>query len=187
VRVSSVDQNEGRQITAIEKSKYTVRKIYIDKCTGKDMDRPEFKKMNDNLQSGDTLIVQSIDRLGRNMLEILNYIEHLATNKINFICLDNSIFNLDNSDKSNKVHQKIILAMCAGFAELERELIKKRQKEGIARAKKLGLNIGRPFTSLEIISAVKKDIDSGVPVFKACENHGITKKTYYNRRNELTV
>jgi DNA invertase Pin-like site-specific DNA recombinase len=187
VRVSSIDQNESRQVTAIEKSEYPIRKIYIDKSTGKNMDRPEFKKLNSNLQSGDTLVVQSIDRLGRNMLEILNYIEHLATNNVNFICLDNPIFNLDSNNKTNRVQQKILLAMCSGFAELERELIRKRQREGIDRAKELGINLGRKPTPKLLLTQIQTDIDAGMPVYRACEKHGITKKTYYNHKKTLST
>ena len=187
VRVSSADQNEATQISAIEKSEYPVRKIYVDKYTGKNMDRPEFKALNSNLQSGDTLIVQSIDRLGRNMLEILNYIEHLATSNVNFVCLDNPIFNLDSNNKTNRVQQKILLAMCSGFAELERELIRKRQREGIERAKGLGIHLGRKPVSKLLLLDVQKEIDAGTPVYRACEKHGIAKKTYYNHRAKITT
>jgi len=135
VRVSSPDQKIDRQTDLMEQ--LGVEKIYIDKLSGKNADRPELKEMLSFLREGDTLIVESISRLARNVRDLLELIEKLDEKGVKFISKKEHI---DTSTPTGK----LVLTILGAIAEMERETILERQAEGIHAAQRRGVQFGRP-------------------------------------------
>ncbi len=146
VRVSSTDQNEGRQMLALRQMGIADQNIFIDKQSGKDFERPNYKKMLKRLKSGDLLYVLSIDRLGRNYNEILEQWRVLTKEKDIDICvLDMPLLDTRNGkDLMGTFIADLVLQILSFMAQSERENIRKRQAEGIAAAKLKGVRFGRP-------------------------------------------
>ena len=146
VRVSSTDQNEDRQMMALKKVNVPEKNIYMDKLSGKDFNRPQYKKMVRKLKPGDLLYILSIDRLGRNYEEIQNQ-WRILTKEIGVdICvLDMPLLDTRNGkDLMGTFIADLVLQILSFVAQSERENIKKRQQEGIAAAKAKGVKFGRP-------------------------------------------
>lgn len=143
-RVSSVDQNERRQLDALKKS--AAEKVYIDKQSGKNFDRPAYQEMIDHLRKKDVLIVSSIDRLGRNYREIQEQ-WRLITKVVeaDIVVLDMPLLDT-RREKSlmGTFVADMVLQVLSFVAEQERENIRKRQAQGIAAAKARGIKFGRP-------------------------------------------
>jgi len=135
VRVSSLDQNLDRQIEILQDAK--VEKIFQEKVSGKDTNRPQLQEMLKYLREGDTLIVESFSRLARNTRDLLNIVEELSKNKVKFISKKETI-------DTDTLAGKFMLTVFAGISELERGYIKERQMEGIRIAQKKGKFKGRP-------------------------------------------
>lgn len=142
VRVSTVDQNEDRQIKAMEED--GVDKIYMDKQSGKDFNRPEYKKMISELQQGDVLVLHSIDRLGRNYEEILEQWRVITKEiKADVTVQDMPLLNTTISkDLDGTFIADLVLQILSYVSAKERENIRRRQKEGIAIAKAKGVYKG---------------------------------------------
>lgn len=143
-RVSSVDQNERRQLDALKMS--AAEKVYIDKQSGKDFDRPAYQQMIESLEENDLLIVPSIDRLGRNYAEIQEQ-WYLITKKIkaDIMVLDMPL--LDTRKEKSLIGTFVadmVLQVLSFVAEQERRNIKSRQAQGIAAARARGVHLGRP-------------------------------------------
>ena len=138
VRVSSADQNEARQIKAMQEDE--VEKIYMDKQSGKDFDRPEYKKMISELKKGDVLVLHSIDRLGRNYDEILEQWRIITKEiKADVIVQDMPLLNTTISrDLDGTFIADLVLQILSYVSAKERENIRRRQKEGVAIAKAQG-------------------------------------------------
>ena len=151
VRVSSKEQNEGRQISSMQDEK--VDKIYMDKQSGKDFERVEYQKMISELKEGDVLILHSLDRLGRNYDAIIEEWRRITKEiKADIKVLDMPLLDTtqkNNSDLTGKFLADIVLQVLSYAAAIERDNIKKRQAEGIAIAKAQGKYKGR----------VKKEVD----------------------------
>lgn len=146
IRVSSRDQNEARQVTALKQFGIQDNHIYIDKQSGKDFNRPKYKNLIKKLKVSDLLVIKSIDRLGRNYEEILMQWSLITkTIKADILVLDMPI--LDTRKKSNDLTglfiSDLVLQILSYVAQTEMETIKKRQAEGIAVAKKNGVRFGR--------------------------------------------
>lgn len=145
VRVSTIDQNEARQIEAMKAD--GVEKIYQDKQSGKDFNRPEYQRMISELQEGDTLVIHSIDRLGRNYDEILEQWRIITKEiKANVIVQDMPLLNTEQTkDLTGTLIADIVLQLLSYVAQKERENIRQRQREGIEIAKREGRykNCGR--------------------------------------------
>ena len=146
VRVSSTDQNEDRQMMALNKVNVLEKNIYMDKLSGKDFNRPQYKKLVRKLKPGDLLYILSIDRLGRNYEEIQNQ-WRILTKEIGIdICvLDMPLLDTRNGkDLMGTFIADLVLQILSFVAQSERENIRKRQQEGIAAAKAKGVKFGRP-------------------------------------------
>ena len=145
-RVSSMDQNEERQIIALKNAHIPVKNIFVDKQSGKDFNRPKYKKLIKKLKEGDILYVLSIDRLGRNYEEIQKQ-WHTLTKEIGIdICvLDMPLLDTRRGkDLMGTFIADLVLQILCFVAQNERENIRKRQAEGIAAAKAKGVKFGRP-------------------------------------------
>lgn len=146
-RVSTRDQNIGRQIDAMNTCGESLDKVYIDKSSGKDFERDEYKKMINNLKCGDEIFVKSIDRLGRNYEQIIEQWHFLTKIKeVDIIVLDFPL--LDTRDKEESLTGKfisdLVLQILSYVAQIERENTRQRQLEGIKVAKENGVKFGRP-------------------------------------------
>lgn len=142
VRVSTVEQNEDRQIKAMQGD--GVEKIYMDKQSGKDFNRPEYKKMISDMKQGDILVLHSIDRLGRNYEEILEQWRVITKEiKADVIVQDMPLLNTTISkDLDGTFIADLVLQILSYVSAKERENIRRRQKEGIAIAKTKGVYKG---------------------------------------------
>ena len=137
VRVSTRNQNEDRQMIAMSEMKVDLRNVYIDKQSGKDFQRPMYKRMVEKLKEDDLLYVKSIDRLGRNYEEILEQWRFLTKEKgVDIVVIDMPLLDTRRGkDLMGTFLTDIVLALLSYVAENERKNIKQRQKEGIEAAK----------------------------------------------------
>lgn len=145
-RVSTMEQNEARQMEAIRRVGTPERNIYIDKISGKDFHRPQYQKMVSRMREGDLLYVLSIDRLGRNYEEILEQWRILTKQlKVDIVVLDMPLLDTRRGkDLMGTFLSDVVLQVLSFVAENERDNIRKRQAEGIAAAKARGVKFGRP-------------------------------------------
>lgn len=147
IRVSSIDQSIERQRQELIRWGIVENKIYIDKLSGKDFNRPSYRKLRKKLKDGDVLVVKSIDRLGRNYEEIQNEWRHIVKIiKADIVIIDMPILDTrTNKDLIGTLISDIVLQLLSYVAQTEREFIRQRQAEGIAIAKAQGRHLGRPF------------------------------------------
>lgn len=145
VRVSSLDQNEDRQLRKLREKGVAPGSIFVDKQSGKDFERPAYKQLKKRLREGDVLYVTSIDRLGRNYVEILEQWQLLTKKiKVEMVVLDMPL--LDTSREKNLMGTFIadlVLQILSFVAESERNNIRERQAQGIAAARARGVHLGR--------------------------------------------
>lgn len=145
VRVSSRDQNEDRQLIAMKEKGVPANAVFIDKQSGKDFDRPEYQRMLRRLKNGDTLVIKSIDRLGRNYDGILEQWRELSKRGVGIVVLDMPILDTSKDrDLTGRLISDIVLQLLSYVAQTERDFIKQRQAEGIAAAKARGVKFGPP-------------------------------------------
>lgn len=145
VRVSSQDQNTDRQCAAFRNLGIPESMVYTDKQSGKDFDRPGYKELLQKLKPGDTLVIKSIDRLGRNYEEILSQWRVLTHERnVAVVVLDMPLLDTRKSkDLTGTLIADIVLQLLSYVAQTEREFIRQRQSEGIAAAKARGVHFGR--------------------------------------------
>ena len=145
-RVSTKEQNEQRQIVALEEFGLDRKQIFTDKQSGKDFERTNYRKLVRRLKEGDTLVVKSIDRLGRNYEEILEQWRIITKDKgAAIVVLDMPLLDTRrNRDLTGTLIADIVLQLLRYVAQTEREFIRQRQAEGIAVAKAQGVRFGRP-------------------------------------------
>ena len=189
VRVSSQDQNEDRQLVALREKLVDPKQTYIDKQSGKDFDRPQYKKMLKKLKAGDLLYVLSIDRLGRNYEEIQRQWRTLTKDiGIDICVIDMPLLDTRNGkDLMGTFIADLVLQILSFVAQSERENIKKRQAEGITAARARGVHLGRPSKETpDDFAQIVKDWESGKILFnEALKRSGLTETTFYRRRREL--
>ena len=191
VRVSSIDQNEDRQMIAMRKIGILEKNIYLDKQSGKNFDRPAYKQLVRKLKKGDLLYIMSIDRLGRNYVEIQEQWRFLTKEKkIDVSILDMSFLDTRNGkDLLGTFLADNVLQVLSFVAQNERENIRKRQAEGIAAAKARGVRFGRPEKPVpenfkEIVKQwEKKQID----VETAASMCNMSIPTFYKRLKEYKI
>ncbi len=150
IRVSTREQNEDRQRIAMGEKAVPRERLYIDKQSGKDFDRPEYSKMVRKLRKDDLLYIKSIDRLGRNYTEILEQWRILTREKgVDIVVLDMPLLDTRRGkDLLGTFLSDIVLQVLSFVAENERDTIRQRQAEGIAAAKARGVRFGRPSQPL---------------------------------------
>ena len=146
IRVSSKEQNEDRQLIALRDFGVTDNHIFIDKQSGKNFDRPQYKRLIKRLKPDDILVTKSIDRLGRNFFEILEQWKMITVDKqAAIVILDMPILDTrkQKNDLTSQLISSLVLQLLSYIAQTEREFIHQRQAEGIAAAKARGVRFGR--------------------------------------------
>lgn len=175
IRVSSVEQNTIRQEVMMQE--LDVDEMYIERASGKNTDRPELKKMMSYVRRGDSVIVESISRFARNTRDLLELIETLSALEVAFVSRKESI-------DTNTPTGKFMLIVFGAVAELEREYILQRQKEGIAIAKQQGKYRGRKRKMPPEFDRVVARWRAGeITAVKAMELLRLSKNTFYRRVN----
>ena len=188
VRVSTRDQNEDRQLAALGAFHLPASHIYVDKQSGKDFDRPQYKKLLKKVKPGDLLYVLSIDRLGRDYREIQNQWRILTKEKGVDICvLDMPLLDTrQGKDLMGTFIADLVLQILSFVAESERRNIRQRQAEGIAAAKARGVRFGRPPKPLPegFGEAVARWQNKELTVQQAAQWCGMPASTFYGRAKE---
>lgn len=147
LRVSTKDQNEDRQLIALEPFHIPLKNIYMDKMSGKNFNRPAYHRMLKRMKKGDLLVIKSIDRLGRNYEEIIEQWRIITKEKfVDIIVLDMPLLDTRNQgrDLTGTFIADLVLQILSYVAQTERENTRQRQAEGIEAAKKKGIRFGRP-------------------------------------------
>lgn len=190
IRVSSADQNEDRQLVALRSCKVPECNLFVDKQSGKDFERPEYRRMLRRLKRDDLLYVKSIDRLGRNYGEILEQWRLLTKEKgVDIVALDMPLLDTrSGKDLMGTFIADLVLQILSFVAQNERENIRQRQAEGIAAAKARGVPFGRPALPLpenfeEVVSSWRnKEIDFA----SALQQTGMRPATFYRRLKDIS-
>lgn len=176
VRVSSREQNTVRQEVLMDK--LGVEMVYIDKMSEKNIDRPELQKLMEYVRQGDTVIVESISRFARNTKDLLELVEQLNKKEVQFISQKEQ---MDTATPQGR----FTLTIFAAIAELERESIRQRQREGIDIAMAEGRFMGRPKKELEQFEEIYDNWKAKkITATKVCKQLQIARSTFYRKVNE---
>ena len=189
VRVSSVEQNEDRQLIALENVGVAKRNIFTDKQSGKDFERGQYKRLLKKLKPGDLLYILSIDRLGRNYIEIQEQWRVLTKEKgIDIGVIDMPILDTrKGKDLLGTFIADLVLQILSFVAQTERENIRSRQAQGIAAAKKRGVKFGRPKKELpaNFKSVVEKWRRKELSSRQAAKECGMPLSTFRSKAREV--
>lgn len=178
IRVSTKEQNTIRQEYLMES--LGVDEIYIDRMSGKTRDRPELNKMLDYVRKGDTVVVESISRFARNTRDLLELVEQLTAKEVEFVSKREAI---DTTTPTGK----FMLTVFAAVAELEREYILQRQREGIAIAKQQGKYRGRPAKEYPDFDRIAARWRRGeISAVQAMQQLGMSKTRFYERVKRIS-
>ena len=176
IRISTIDQNTTRQELLMEQ--LGVDEVYIDRMSGKNTNRPELQKMMEYVRKGDTVIVESISRFARNTRDLLELIEKLTAKGVEFVSKKEAI---DTTTPTGK----FMLTVVGAVAELEREYILQRQREGIAIAKANGVYKGRKsLQPPEFEKVTAKWRNGQITAAEDMRQLGMSKSTFYRRVKE---
>ena len=188
VRISSLDQNEDRQMLAMHKLGIPASCIFTDKQSGKDFLRPAWQSLTNKLEQGDLLYLHSIDRLGRNYEEILNWWRILTKEKgVDIVVLDMPLLNTrQDRDLLGTLIADLVLSLLSYVAHNERIAIRSRQAEGIAAAKMRGVRFGRPIKKppADFVMLVEQWENGNMTVDSVLEQTGLKASTFYRRLRE---
>lgn len=191
IRVSTHEQNEDRQRIVMNELSVPKQNIFMDKQSGKDFNRPQYKKLVKKLRPGDLLYIKSIDRLGRNYSEILEQWRVLIKEKgIDIVVLDMPLLDTRRGkDLMGTFLSDIVLQVLSFVAENERTNIRQRQREGIMAAKRRGIRFGRPNVLLpEDFQDIVAAWETGRLSFQeALAQSGLTEATFYRRLREYRL
>ncbi|PEF36450.1 recombinase family protein [Bacillus wiedmannii] len=186
VRVSSKDQNEERQIENMKYLGIEDRDIFIDKQSGKNMKRENYQMLKRLARTGDTIVFDSLTRLGRSMNDVLEEFRYYEQQRINLQFIKEPFINVNyngesTSDVIQQAVQKATLTILSAFAEKERNDIKQRQAEGIALAKKQGKQLGRPPVQIteQFIKAYEEWHDGSITAVGAMKKYEIKRSSFY--------
>lgn len=183
IRVSSKDQNEGRQLEAMRKMGITERDIYLDKQSGKNFERANYQLLKRVIRKGDILYIHSLDRFGRNKEEILQEWNDLTKNiEADIVVLDMPLLDTTQyKDSMGTFIADLVLQILSWMAEEERERIRKRQREGIDLALQNGIQFGRPtvFVSEEFTEVYRKWKARELTAVEAMQEAGVKKTSFY--------
>ncbi len=171
VRVSTLDQNESRQLEGVQ-----LDKRFVDQASGKDTKRPQLQAALDYVRDGDVLVVHSMDRLARNLDDLRRIVMELTGRGVvvEFVKEHLTFTSEDNA------MSKLLLSVMGAFAEFERSLIRERQREGIALAKKAGVYKGRkPSLTPERIAQLRARVAAGEKKAALAREFGISRETLY--------
>ena len=191
VRVSALDQNEARQLFEMQRLGLKEEYVYVDKQSGKDFNRPNYKRLLSVLKAGDLLYVKSIDRLGRNYKEIQEQWRILTKEKgVDVVILDMPLLDTRTAkDLLGTFIADLVLQVLSFVAQSERENIRKRQEEGIRAAKLRGVEFGRP--SIEIpnnfVHLVNQWEQGKISALEAANASKMSISTFYRRLRELRL
>ena len=171
IRVSSLDQNTERQLDGLK-----LDKVFTDKASGKDTKRPQLKAALEYLRDGDKLIVHSLDRLARNLVDLKNIVSELTVRDVTVeFVKERLVFTNEDNAMSN-----LLLSVISAFAEFECSLIRERQREGIALAKKAGVYKGRkPSLTPERVIDLRKRVKAGEKKAALAREFKISRETLY--------
>ena len=171
IRVSTFEQNPERQLEGI-----SLNKRFIDKASGKNVVRPQLDAMLDYVRDGDTVVIHSMDRLARNVDDLRRLVTQLTAQQIKIEFVKEGLtFTGEDSPMST-----LLLSVMGAFAEFERSLIKERQMEGIALAKKRGVYKGRkPALSEDRINEIKARVEKGDKKSHIARDFSISRETLY--------
>jgi DNA invertase Pin-like site-specific DNA recombinase len=177
IRVSTLDQQSGRQLEGLE-----LDRTFVDHASGKDAKRPQLEELLNFVRTGDTVIVHSMDRLARNLDDLRRIVQAL-TNKgvrIEFV-KENLTFTGEDSPMAS-----LMLSVMGAFAEFERSLIKERQREGIALAKRRGAYRGRKKSlSPQEVAELRQRVAAGISKAQVAREAGISRQTLYQYLQEI--
>lgn len=173
-RVSTTDQNTERQLLDVP-----CDRAYIEKVSGKNTDRPELQAMLLNIRSGDILNIHEMSRLARNTRDLLNLVEEITAKGATII------FHKENltfkGDGKQDPYQKMMMTMLGAVAELERNLILERQREGIALAKMHGkYKGGQPKLTVQQVDEIKALVNNRTPITQIARQYNVSRRTVYN-------
>jgi DNA invertase Pin-like site-specific DNA recombinase len=179
VRVSTLDQNEQRQLEG-----QALDRVFMDKASGRDTARPQLVELVRFARDGDAVVVHSMDRLARNLDDLRSLVQKLTAKgvRVEFV-KEGLVFTGEDSPMAN-----LMLSVMGAFAEFERSLIKERQREGIALARQRGAYRGRKKTlSPEQASELVRRADSGIPKSTLARDYGISRETVYQYLRQATA
>ena len=189
IRVSTRDQNEDRQLIALRELKIPEKNIFMDKQSGKDFDRPQYKRLLRKMKKDDLLYIKSIDRLGRNYAEILEQWRLLTQTKgADIVVLDMPLLDTrKNRDLTGTLIADIVLQLLSYVAQTEREFIRQRQAEGIAVAKAQGVRFGRPplVQPKEFPAVHQAWLKKEISAREAARRLSVTHKTFLRWAHKL--
>lgn len=176
VRISTKDQNTARQDELMER--LGVEKVYTDKVSGKNTDRPELRRMMDFVREGDVVIVESFSRFARNTRDLLDLMDTLKQKGVQFISMKE---NIDTESTAGK----LMMVLFAALAQFERENLLERQAEGIAVAKAEGRMKGRPRKAEETFEDIYLQVKAGKKsASRGAKELGIARSTWYRKAKE---
>jgi DNA invertase Pin-like site-specific DNA recombinase len=174
VRVSTADQNTDRQLEGLE-----LNKVFTDHASGKDTNRPQFQAMLAHVREGDEVVVHSMDRLARSMVDLRRTVDELTAKGIRVRFVKEGLTFGDTSDPC----AVLMLSVMGAVAEFERSLLLERQREGIAVAKTKGVYKGRkPSLSAADAEALDRRLDKGESASALAREYGVSRATVYNTR-----
>lgn len=172
IRVSTVEQNLDRQLDGVH-----LDKVFEDKVTGSTRVRPGLEACLAYLREGDTLHVHSIDRLARDFMDMYSLVKELTGKGV---CVVFHKENMTFDGSSTDPRQNLLFHILGSFAEFERALIRERQKEGLAIARKAGKHMGRPRRLADDdVELLRRERERGVPVARIAKNFGLPRSTVY--------
>lgn len=179
-RVSTLVQTQERQLDGIQ-----LDRVFTEHASGKDTARPQLRAMLDYVREGDQVLVHSVDRLGRNVRDLIALVEEMTGKGVAVEFVKQGL--VFSSDTTNPMNQ-LMFTMLAAFAEFERALMLERQAEGIAIAKTKGVYKGRkPSLTADQAEAVATRLDSGESASALAREYGVSRATVYNTKNRLAV